>query len=86
MFYHKPEKLYNYLKHTSSSHSIPQNVHHKSITYSTLPTKVEAFNTFFNSIFTQSNSTLPNEESLPAPVHHLGFITINTEDVIIALS
>jgi hypothetical protein len=33
MFYHNPEKLYNYLKHTSSSHSIPQIVHHQSITY-----------------------------------------------------
>ena len=90
-FHHEPRKLYSYLKHTSSSQSIPHAVHHKSITYNTPTDKARAFNDYFNSIFTRRTAAAaPNTtldcDTFPSPPNHISQVTITSEDVCSALS
>lgn len=79
-FHSKPNPLYRFLKQLSASSSVPHVVYN-SISAADLPTKVDLFNTFFNSVFTQSDFVLPPISQMPIPSVQLPCIEITSDDV-----
>ena len=76
-----PRVVYNYVRHLSASPDIPVVIHHKNCSSSDISVKVNLFNSFFNSVFTQSFYT-----HMPTPSAQLSSIEVTTSDVFEALS
>ena len=69
----KDPKLFHYI-------NTPQ-LHNGSVTADSDINKAEMFNQYFYSVYTQSNSPLPNSANLQAPVNSLASISFTTEEV-----
>ena len=84
-FHSNPWQLYRYLRQFSYTHSILQYVSFKSVSVSDTHSKVDLFNSFFNSVFSSSHFVLPPMSQLPTLSNHLSSIDISSEDVYTAL-
>ena len=82
----KDYKLFHYIKKISKSHVLPPQLHNGSVTADSDINKAEMFNQYFYSVYTQSNSPLPNSANLQAPVNSLASISFTTEEVFDALT
>jgi len=82
----KDYKLFHYIKKFSKSHVLPPQLHNGSVTADSDINKAEMFNQYFYSVYTQSNSPLPNSANLQAPVNSLASISFTTEEVFDALT
>ena len=85
-FHSNPRLLYRYLRQFSCTPSIPEYVSFKSVSASDTHSKVDLFNSFFNSVFSSSDFVLPPMSQLPTPSNHLSSINVSSEDVYTALS
>ena len=85
-FHSNPRPLYRYLRQFSCTPSIPEYVSFKSVSVSDTHSKVDLFNSFFNSVFSSSDFVLPPMSQLPTPSNHLSSIDVSSEDVYTALS
>ena len=85
-FHSNPRLLYRYLRHFSCTPSIPECVSYNSVYASNTHSKVDLFNSFFNSFFSSSDLVLPPMSQLPTPSNHLSSINVSSEDVYTALS
>ena len=82
----QPKRLFSYLRHLSSNNSIPQTILYRSSRISSQTAQVEAFNDFFNSVFTRSHFILPSVDKLPTPSNQLNSIHISASDISGAIS
>ena len=81
-----PRKIFNHLRQLSNDSQIPQALHHEQTLYSSPSGIANAFNVYFNSIFTRSQFILPPCDKLPTPSLQLNNISISSDDVYLALS
>ena len=81
-----PRPLYHFLRHLSGKSSIPHYVVFNSASTSDPHSRVDLFNSFFNSVFTDSDFHLPPMSCMPTPSSQLSSIDITTDDVYDQLS
>ena len=75
-----------HLKYLSNDHILPPVIYLDSKPLSSALEKADAFNKYFNSIFTVSDFSLPPVQELPTPANKLSNISIEPSDVYQALS
>ena len=84
-FQSNPQLLYRHLRRFASAPPIPNSVYYKATAASDAYTKVNLFNSYFNSIFSSSDFILPPMSQLPTPSAQLSTINISSEDVYLAI-
>ena len=81
-----PHKIFAHLKYLSNDHILPPVIYLDGKPLSSALEKADAFNKYFNSIFTVSDFSLPPVQELPTPTNQLSSISIEPSDVYQALS
>ena len=82
----QPKRLFSYLRHLHSNNSIPHTIFDRSTQISSRTAQVEAFNIYFNSVFTRSDFILPPVDRLPTPSIQLNSIQITSSDISAVIS
>ena len=85
-FFTNSRPLYHFLRCLTGKASIPNCVVLNSVSTSDPHSRTMLFNSFFNSVFTTSDFTLPPIDCMPTPSSQLSSITVTTDEVYTQLS